>query len=116
MTDNNQGTTAASAVKSPPGIMSRIRTYFLTGLIVAGPVAVTLWLGWWFVTWVDNWVRPFIPTTYRPETYLPVNVPRFGLIIAFVALTVLGFLTANLVGSKLVSFGEGFLQRMPIVR
>ena len=61
MTDNNQSTAAANAVKSPPGIVSRIRTYFLTGLIVAGPVAITLWLIWWFVTWVDGLVRPFIP-------------------------------------------------------
>ena len=98
------------------GLASRIRNYFLTGLIVAGPVAVTLWLIWWFVTWVDNWVRPFIPVAYRPETYLPVNLPGFGLIIAFVALTLLGFLTANLVGSKLVSLGESLLSRMPIVR
>jgi len=98
------------------GIVSRIRNYFLTGLIVAGPVAVTLWLIWWFVTWVDNWVRPFIPLAYRPETYLPVDVPGFGLIIVFVTLTLLGFLTANLVGSKLVSLGESLLSRMPIVR
>jgi len=96
--------------------MARIRNYFLTGLIVAGPVAVTLWLVWWFVTWVDNWVRPFIPVAYRPETYLPVDIPGFGLIIAFVALTLLGFLTANLVGSKLVGLGESLLNRMPIIR
>jgi uncharacterized membrane protein len=96
--------------------VSRIRTYFLTGLVVAGPVAVTLWLIWWFVTWVDGLVRPFIPGAYRPETYLPVRIPGLGLIIAFVALTLLGFLTANLIGRKLVDFGEGILSRMPIVR
>src|SRR6266576_2294875 len=116
MTDNNQSAAAASAVKSSPGIVSRIRTYFLTGLVVAGPVAITLWLIWWFVTWVDGLVRPFIPRAYRPETYLPVEIPGLGLIIAFVALTLLGFLTANLLGRKLVDFGEGILNRMPIVR
>ena len=42
-----------------------------------------------------NFVRPLIPTAYRPETYLPVKVPGLGLIIAFVALTVLGFFTSN---------------------
>ncbi|HEY1979148.1 MAG TPA: DUF502 domain-containing protein [Xanthobacteraceae bacterium] len=102
--------------KSGPGIMSRLRTYFLTGLVVAGPGAVTLWLIWWFVTWVDNLVRPIIPVAYRPETYLPVNIPGLGLIIVFVALTLLGFLTANLIGRKLVDFGESLLSRMPIVR
>jgi uncharacterized membrane protein len=96
--------------------MSRIRTYFLTGLVVAGPVAVTLWLIWWFVTWVDGLVRPFIPKMYRPETYLPIQIPGLGLIIAFLALTLLGFLTANLIGRKLVDLGEGLLSRMPIVR
>jgi uncharacterized membrane protein len=107
---------AGAAARPSYGVVARIRNYFLTGLIVAGPVAVTLWLVWWFVTWVDNWVRPFIPTAYRPETYLPVDIPGFGLVIAFVALTLLGFLTANLVGSRLVSLGEDVLSRMPIVR
>jgi len=107
---------SGGAAKPTHGFVSRIRNYFLTGLIVAGPVAVTLWLIWWFVTWVDNLVRPLIPVTYRPETYLPINIPGLGLIIAFAALTLLGFLTANLVGSKLVSLGESLLNRMPIVR
>ena len=61
-------------------------------------------------------MRPVIPLAYRPETYLPINIPGFGLIIGFVALTLLGFLTADLVGSSVVSFGEGVLNRMPIVR
>jgi uncharacterized membrane protein len=114
--DNIQNTGLGAPVKPAPGLVSRVRTYFLTGLIVAGPVAVTIWLIWWFVTWVDNLVRPIIPVTYRPETYLPVNIPGLGLIIGFIALTLLGFLTANLIGRKLVDFGESLLSRMPIVR
>jgi uncharacterized membrane protein len=97
-------------------LRSRIRNYFLTGLVVAGPVAITIWLIWSFVTWVDDLVRPFIPVAYRPETYLPIKIPGFGLIIAFVALTLLGFLTANLVGRKLVEAGERVLGQMPVVR
>src|SRR6516162_4637424 len=116
MTDDSTSTRATGAVKSAPGFVSRIRTYFLTGLVVAGPVAVTLWLIWWFVTWVDGLVRPLFPIAYRPETYLPIQIPGLGLIIAFVALTLLGFLTANLIGRKLVDLGEGLLSRMPIVR
>ena len=106
----------AAAARSTTGLGSRIRNYFLTGLIVAGPVAVTLWLIWYFVTWVDNLVRPLIPVAYRPETYLPLNIPGFGLVIVFLALTLLGFLTANLIGTRLVGFGESMLNRMPIVR
>jgi uncharacterized membrane protein len=119
MDDSGQSVdVSAGAGKSAwaSGVVSRLRNYFLTGLVVAGPVAVTAWLIWWFVTWVDNLVRPVIPVAYRPETYLPVNIPGLGLIIVLLALTLLGFLTANLVGSRLVSFGESLLSRMPIVR
>jgi uncharacterized membrane protein len=61
-------------------------------------------------------VRPFIPIAYRPETYLPVKIPGLGLIIVFITLTLLGFLTANFVGRKLVEVGENILNRMPVVR
>ena len=95
---------------------ARIRNYFLTGLVLVGPVFVTAYLTWSFITWVDGWVKPLIPPTFRPETYLPYNLPGTGLVIAFVALTSLGFLTANLVGRTLVEFGENILNRMPVVR
>jgi uncharacterized membrane protein len=116
MSDNSGIPGAAPGPQPHHSVAGRIRTYFLTGLIVAGPIAITVWLIWSFVTWVDDLVRPFIPIAYRPETYLPVKLPGFGLIIAFLALTVLGFLTANLVGRTLFEIGETVLERVPIVR
>ena len=104
------------AVATHAGPAARIRNYFLTGLVVVGPVLVTVYLTWSFVTWVDSLVRPFIPPVYRPETYLPWPIPGTGLLIGFFFLTLLGFLTANLVGRSLVELGEGLLNRMPIVR
>ncbi len=98
------------------GIMARFRNYFLTGLVVAGPVAITLYLTWWFVTWVDGLVRPFVPIAYRPETYLPFGLPGSGLIVAVFALTLLGFLAANLIGRTLVDLGDRLLGRIPAVR
>jgi uncharacterized membrane protein len=103
-------------VPQPVSVFARLRNYFLTGLIVAGPVAVTAWLTWSFIKWVDNLVAPLIPPALRPDTYSPVAVPGTGLVIAFVGLTLLGFLTANLVGRTLVGWGESLLSRMPIVR
>jgi len=82
----------------------------------AGPIAITFYLTWWFVTWVDGLVRPFVPVAYRPETYLPFGLPGSGLIVAVVALTLLGFLTANLIGRTLVDLGESLLGRIPAVR
>lgn len=106
-----------SAAPEPPrGVMGRMRTYFLTGLVVAGPIAITFYLTWWFVNWVDNLVRPFVPVAYRPETYLPFGIPGSGLVVAVIALTLLGFLTANLIGRTLVDLGEKLLGRMPVVR
>jgi uncharacterized membrane protein len=98
------------------GIVARFRNYFLTGLVVAGPIAITFYLTWWFVTWVDALVRPFVPIAYRPETYLPFGLPGSGLIAAVIALTLLGFLTANLIGRTLVDLGERLLGRIPAVR
>ena len=98
------------------GFMARFRNYFLTGLVVAGPIAITFYLTWWFVNWVDSLVRPFVPVAYRPETYLPGGLPGSGLIVAVFALTMLGFLTANLIGRTLVDIGEKILGRIPAVR
>jgi uncharacterized membrane protein len=110
------GPNVPKMVASQTSVAGRIRNYFLTGLVVAGPVLITAYLTWSFITWVDNLVRPLIPPQYRTETYLPWPVPGTGLVIAFVALTLLGFLTANLVGRTLVGWGENLLNRMPIVR
>ena len=98
------------------GPISRLRNYFLTGLILVGPIYITISLTWWFINWVDDLVRPFIPLAYRPETYLPVKIPGLGLIVALFALTMLGFLTANFVGRKLIEASESILSRMPVVR
>src|ERR1700693_1037434 len=107
---------AQPAPEGHSGIVARFRNYFLTGLVVAGPIAITFYLTWWFVTWVDGLVRAFGPLAYRPETYLPFVLPGSGLIVAVVALTLLGFLTANLIGRTLVDLGERLLGRMPVVR
>jgi hypothetical protein len=36
----------------------KLRAYFLTGLVVAGPLAITLYITWWFINLVDGWVKP----------------------------------------------------------
>jgi uncharacterized membrane protein len=122
--DRNPGIVPPVGVPSDPekpltfhsGLVSRLRNYFLTGLVLVGPAYITISLTWWFINWVDDLVRPFIPVAYRPETYLPVKVSGIGLIIVLVTLTLLGFLTANFVGRKLVEAGENILNRMPVVR
>ncbi len=96
--------------------MARIRTYFLTGLVVAAPISITVFITWWFVDLFDSWFKPLVPGIYNPDTYLPFTVPGVGLLFALVSITVLGALTANLFGRTLLSYGESVLNRMPVVR
>ncbi|MEO0618199.1 MAG: DUF502 domain-containing protein [Pseudomonadota bacterium] len=99
-----------------PRLGTRFRNYLLTGLIIVGPVGITLYIGWWFINWVDSWVKPFVPDTYNPETYLPFSLPGFGLLLAITGLALIGALAANLLGRTVISYGELFLGRMPVVR
>ena len=99
-----------------PGFGARIRTWFLTGIVVAGPLVLTGYITWWFVDTVDNAVRKVVPIRFWPDNYLPVPLPGFGVIFAFVGLTLLGFVTANIVGRTFITFGEQLLDRTPVIR
>lgn len=95
---------------------ARLRNYFLTGLVIVGPVTITLYFTWYVINVIDTWVKPYIPSAYNPEHYLPFSVPGVGLLFAIVGLTLIGALAANLLGRTLISTGELMLDRMPIVR
>jgi uncharacterized membrane protein len=95
---------------------ARLRNYFLTGLVVVGPVGITLYIAWNFITLVDGWVKPYVPHYYNPDSYLPFPLPGVGLVFAVVLLTLIGALTANLLGRSLITAGELMLGRTPIVR
>ena len=96
--------------------LARLRGYFLTGLIIVGPVAITIYVVWWFINLVDGWVKPLIPDAYLPDNFLPFNVPGVGLVVGILALMLIGALAANLFGRTIVSYGEMMLDRMPVVR
>ncbi|SEB36448.1 Uncharacterized membrane protein [Nitratireductor aquibiodomus] len=97
-------------------MMTRLRNYFLTGFIVTAPLAITAYLAWSMIGWVDSWVKPYIPSRYNPDNYLPFAVPGFGLIVALIMITLIGFLTANFIGRTILATGENVLGRMPLVR
>jgi uncharacterized membrane protein len=97
-------------------ILSRLRIYFLTGVIVTAPIALTIYLTWQFVHWVDSKAIPLLPAKYNPETYLPFSLPGMGVVMMVVILTFVGFLTANIFGRTLLKTGERLVNRMPVVR
>ena len=94
----------------------KIRSYFLTGLIIVAPLYITFAVTWWFINKIDDWFRPLIPNSYDPNNYLPIAVPGVGLVVGFVILTLLGFLGANFLGRGLVKFGESILNHTPFIR
>ena len=99
-----------------PGIGARLRNYFLTGLVVVGPVTITIYIAWYFINVVDAWVKPYIPKLYNPESYVPFAIPGLGLVFAIIGLTMIGALAANLIGRSRITAVEVMLGRMPIVR
>ena len=98
------------------GFFTRLRNYFLTGIIVTAPIALTIYLTWQFIDWVDSQAIPLLPAKYNPENYLPFSLPGLGLLISVVILTFVGFLTANIFGRTLLRAGERLVNRMPVVR
>ncbi len=98
------------------GFLSRLRGYFLAGLLVAAPIGITLFLTWQFLGFVDRRITPFIPAQYNPNTYLPFGLPGIGLIVAIIVLTGIGALTTLFVGRSLLSLSERLLHRMPVIR
>ena len=96
--------------------MLRLQANFLAGLVIAAPLVLTITISWWFVQWIDNLVDPFIPSFYRPDSYLRFSIPGFGLIVALIFITLLGFVARNYVGHQLVVWGESALARLPVVR
>ncbi len=117
----------ANPETSPPPARfgSRLRNYFLTGLIIVGPLAITVNVALWFIGLVDAWVRPVMPdieawlhqlfsTSYY--TSWLTSSPLIGLLFAIIAITLMGALAANLLGRTIVSYAEMMLGRMPVVR
>ena len=95
---------------------ARLRNYFLAGLLLTAPIGITLYVAWLIVDYIDTIVTRLIPTAYNPNTYLPFAIPGLGIVIVMVALTLIGFLTANFLGRILVRLGERIVARLPVIR
>lgn len=108
----------AVKVSSPPriGLIGRLRAYFFAGVLVTAPAAITFYVAWLVIDFIDRQVTPWLPPRYNPETYLPFGLPGLGLLILLFSLTAIGALTAGFLGNILVRAGERILARMPIIR
>lgn len=92
----------------------RLRNYFFTGLLITAPIAITLYVTWSLVDYVDQAVTGLLPDVLNPRTYF--DVPGVGIVILVLFLMLVGFLAANYMGRMAVRFGEGILNRTPVIR
>jgi hypothetical protein len=75
--------------------MARLRAYFLTGLVIAAPLFLTVVITWWFIQWIDSLVTPFIPPPTGPTVLPYYRSPASAWWWRIVFITLLGFLTRN---------------------
>lgn len=112
----------APVVPKRLGLFARLRAYFLAGVLVTAPLAITIALASWFIDFVDSRVVPLIPLRYNPDYYLKeivgveIGLPGLGLIVLIVVITLIGALAAGFVGRMVLRFYENMLNRMPVIR
>jgi len=82
--------------------MRTLTRSFAQGLLVLAPIAITLWVVVFTVTTLDEW--------------LDTRIPGLGIVIAAVGITIIGYLTGNVVGNKLLAWLEAGMQRVPLIR
>ena len=103
-------------MKDNKSIFTKIRGYFLTGIIVTAPVGLTFYVSFLFIGFIDAKVRNIIPVQYHYDNILPFEIPGLGLLFVFIMLTFIGFLTAGLIGRYIIKLGERIIARLPIIR
>ena len=103
-------------MKDNKSILTKIRGYFLTGIIVTAPVGLTFYVSFLFIGFIDAKVRNIIPVQYHYDNLLPFEIPGLGLLFVFIMLTFIGFLTAGLIGRYIIKLGERIIARLPIIR
>ncbi len=89
-----------------------MKRYFIAGLLVWVPLAVTIWLIRFLVTTMDG----VLPEWMIPDIVERQHIPGVGLVSVLLLVFATGVLAANFVGERLVKWWEALLARIPIVR
>jgi uncharacterized membrane protein len=84
--------------------MKKLIDYFIKGLLVFVPIALTVFLLWWVFTSLDAIFRPFLP------------VPGLGLLLTIALITVVGFIASNFLGRRLFGLVERVFRGLPLVK
>ena len=91
-----------------------MRKYFITGLLILVPLAITVWVLNLVIGTLDQSLL-LVPERFRPNSLFGFDIPGLGTILTILIVFLTGLLTNNLVGNYVVKLWEKLLQRIPIV-
>ena len=94
---------------------SKLKSWFLTGVIVAAPVAITVYMSYHLVIWINQVTSKLIPQQWKIGDIVPYAIPGCGLLLLIVVLIFIGMLTTGYVGKFFVRLWEKIIRKMPIV-
>ncbi len=118
--EQNTLVAASGEPQSQKGLLARLRSYFLGGILITAPITLTVYLSWVFLNWVDTGIDALLPPEYNPNTYLSralhFDVPGIGLVIVGAFFITAGWFASNIFGRLFVRISEFFVRRMPVVR
>jgi uncharacterized membrane protein len=92
-----------------------LKNIFLTGLAVIVPLGLTLYILVFLIGMMDG-LLTIIPRQYHPDTLIGFHIPGFGIIVTVLLIFISGLMTKSIVGSTIVRYTEGLLDKIPIVR
>ena len=96
-------------------MMSSIRRWLLSGLLVLVPLAITLAVLNWIVSTLDQTLL-ILPVAWHPDRLLGFHLPGFGVLLTLGIVLLMGAVASNFLGNKLLMLGNALLRRIPIVR
>ena len=91
-----------------------MRKYFITGLLILVPLAITAWVLNLVISTMDQSLL-FVPERWQPRTLFGFDIPGLGTLLTVLIVFVTGLLTNNLVGNYVVKLWEKLLTRIPVV-
>jgi uncharacterized membrane protein len=91
-----------------------IKRYFITGLLIWVPLAITTWVLALIASVADQSLR-LLPQAMRPHELLGYDIPGAGVVLTLLIIFVTGVLAANFIGQRLVGWWEKLLARIPVV-
>jgi uncharacterized membrane protein len=92
-----------------------VKKYFITGLLIWIPLAITLWVLDLIVTTMDQSLA-LLPLPLQPQELFGRQIPGLGVVLTLLVVLGTGVLASNILGQRLVSLWEMLLGRIPVVK